>query len=42
LALLLARGDRLPSDRLGTVFVVGALLGLLCARAVWLQQQGSR
>lgn len=39
-ALLLARGDRLPSDRLGTVFVVGAVLGLLCARAVWLQQQG--
>jgi len=40
LALLLARSDRLPSDRLGTVFVVAAMLGLLCARAVWLQQQG--
>jgi prolipoprotein diacylglyceryltransferase len=40
LSLLLARADRLPSDRLGTVFVVAALLGLLCARAVWLQQQG--
>lgn len=40
LALLLARGDRLPSDRLGTVFVLAAMLGLLCARAVWLQQQG--
>jgi phosphatidylglycerol:prolipoprotein diacylglycerol transferase len=40
LALLLARSDRLPSDRLGTVFVIAAVLGLLCARAVWLQQQG--
>lgn len=40
LALLLARADRLPSDRLGTVFVISAMLGLLCARAVWLQQQG--
>lgn len=39
-SLLLARGDRLPGDRLGTVFVVSAMLGLLCARAVWLQQQG--
>jgi phosphatidylglycerol---prolipoprotein diacylglyceryl transferase len=40
LALLLARKDGLPSDRLGTVFVVAAVLGLLCARAVWLTQQG--
>lgn len=40
LALLLARADRLPSDRLGTVFVIAAVFGLLCARAVWLQQQG--
>ena len=39
-ALLLARKDRLPSDRLGTVFVVAVMLGLLCARAVWLLQQG--
>ena len=39
-ALLLARKDRLPSDRLGTVFVLAALAGLLCARAVWLLQQG--
>lgn len=40
LALLLARADRLPSDRLGTVFVLAAMLGLLFARLVWLQQQG--
>jgi prolipoprotein diacylglyceryltransferase len=39
-ALLLARQDRLPSDRLGTVFVVAAVLGLLGARAVWLLQHG--
>ncbi len=39
-ALLLARKDRLPGDALGTVFVVAAMLGLLAARAVWLQQQG--
>jgi len=40
MALLQARKDRLPSDRLGTVFVLAAMLGLLCARAVWLLQQG--
>lgn len=39
-ALLLARQDRLPSDRLGTVFVVAALFGLFGARAVWLLQHG--
>lgn len=39
-ALLLARHDRLPSDSLGTVFVVAALAGLFGARAVWLLQQG--
>jgi phosphatidylglycerol---prolipoprotein diacylglyceryl transferase len=37
-ALLLARQDRLPTDRLGTVFVVAVLFGLLGARAVWLLQ----
>ncbi len=40
MALSLARKDGLPSDRLGTVFVVAAVLGLLAARAVWLSQQG--
>lgn len=40
LALLHAREDRLPSDRLGTVFVLAAIAGLLCARVVWLLQQG--
>lgn len=39
-ALLLARADRLPSDRLGTVFVVAAVLGLIGARGVWLLQHG--
>lgn len=39
-ALLLARQDRLPSDRLGTVFVIAVLFGLLGARAVWLLQHG--
>ncbi|MBL9102103.1 MAG: prolipoprotein diacylglyceryl transferase [Myxococcales bacterium] len=39
-ALLLAREDRLPSDRLGTVFVVATVLGLLGARGVWLLQHG--
>lgn len=39
-ALLLARQDRLPSDRLGTVFVLAVLFGLLGARAVWLLQHG--
>lgn len=38
--LLLARQDRLPSDRLGTVFVVAVLFGLFGARAVWLLQHG--
>jgi phosphatidylglycerol:prolipoprotein diacylglycerol transferase len=40
LALLHARADRLPSDRLGTVFVLAAIAGLLCARVIWLLQQG--
>lgn len=39
-ALLLARSDRLPSDRLGTVFVFAVLFGLFGARAVWLLQHG--
>ena len=39
-ALLMARQDRLPSDRLGTVFVFAALFGLFGARAVWLLQHG--
>lgn len=39
-AMLLARSDRLPSDRLGTVFVVATILGLFGARAVWLIQHG--
>lgn len=40
LALLLARRDRLPTESLGTVFVVAAIVGLACARAIWLLQQG--
>lgn len=40
LSLTLARRDRLPVDRLGVVFVVSAIVGLLCARAIWLLQQG--
>lgn len=40
LSLALARRDRLPVDRLGTVFVVSAIVGLVCARAIWLLQQG--
>ena len=41
LALLLAKRDRLPTERLGTVFVLAAIVGLLCARAIWLLQQGA-
>lgn len=40
LSLALARRDRLPSDRLGLVFVVSAIVGLLSARGIWLLQQG--
>jgi len=40
LSLALARGDRLPTDRLGLVFVFGAIVGLLFARGIWLLQQG--
>lgn len=40
LSLLLARRDRLPGDRLGIVFVLSAIAGLLAARGIWLLQQG--
>jgi phosphatidylglycerol:prolipoprotein diacylglycerol transferase len=40
LSLALARRDRLPTDRLGLVFVVSAIVGLLAARGIWLLQQG--
>jgi phosphatidylglycerol:prolipoprotein diacylglycerol transferase len=39
-ALVLARRDRLPSELLGTVFVLAAIAGLLAARAGYLLQQG--
>lgn len=40
LCLDLARRDRLPTERLGLVFVASAIVGLVCARGVWLLQQG--
>jgi phosphatidylglycerol:prolipoprotein diacylglycerol transferase len=40
LSLALARGDRLPTDRLGLVFVASAIAGLVAARGIWLLQQG--
>lgn len=40
LALVLARRDRLPSESLGTVFVLSAIVGLLAARASHLAQTG--
>src|SRR5690606_22193568 len=39
-ALLLARRDRLPTEALGTVFVLAAIAGLLAARVGYLVQQG--
>lgn len=39
-ALILARRDKLPTEVLGTVFVLSAIFGLLVARAGYLLQQG--
>lgn len=39
-SLLLARRDKLPTEVLGTVFVLSAIGGLLAARATYLLQQG--
>lgn len=39
-SLALARNDRLPTERLGVVFVASAIAGLVCARGIWLLQQG--
>ena len=36
LSLDLARRDRLPTERLGLVFVASAIVGLVSARAIWL------
>lgn len=38
IALSLARKDRLPAERLGLIYVLGAGLGIFAARGVWLVQ----
>ncbi len=40
-ALGLARSDRLPADRLGSVLIVAAVSGLITARVAWLLQHGA-
>jgi phosphatidylglycerol:prolipoprotein diacylglycerol transferase len=39
LTLRFARADRLPAERIGTIYVVSVIVAVLCGRALWLVQQ---